>query len=145
MNVGEVANISVLVAKLLGSTAVVITGLSHVSNQRSDTQLILQGFVTQVRTLRIALSRIEELCKIQTSRGQLGLLEAFQGTLSYCDTLLERLRVEITILCTDTNAPLARLIQRLKHTFDGGSVHELQILLDRQINSLNLLLNIYSW
>lgn len=145
MNVAEVANISIHVAKLLGSTAAVITGLSQVSNRRPDTQLILQGLVTQVQTLRTALSRIEELCKVQTSCGQLGLLEAFQISLSYCDILVEKLGEDVTTLFADANAPVARLMQRLKNTVDSGSVHELQTLLDRQINALNLLLNIYSW
>lgn len=145
MNVGEVGHINVRVARLLGTTAAVLTGLSQVSNHRPDTQLILQGLVTQVQTLRTALSRIEELCRVQASRGQLELLEAFQISLSYCDTLVERLAEDVATLCTDTNAPLARLIQRLKSTFDSGSIHELQTLLDRQINALNLLLNIYSW
>lgn len=122
-----------------------ITGLSQVSNHRPDTQLILQGLVTQVQTLRTALSRIEELCRVQASRGRLELLEAFQTSLSYCDTLVERLAQDVATLCTGANAPMARLIQRLESTCDSGSIHELQTLLDRQINALNLLLSIYSW
>ncbi|KAJ6439199.1 protein kinase domain-containing protein [Purpureocillium lavendulum] len=108
-----------------------------------NADLFLRGLIVQLTALRAALTKISGWIK-GASEARYQLLCDLGDSLLFCQLLVDRL--ERDVLELSNGAPLQPdSMARLKTCFKGGSISDVQALLDRQTNTINLVLATYIW
>lgn len=134
--------VTAIVGLMEGSTRV-ITSICVLRNKYKDADLLLRGLVVQLTTLRAALGEINHWVQENAGRGSQVILELGES-LTFCRLLIDKLENDVMEL--SNRSPLQPdVMARLKTCFSSGSIADIQVLLDRQTNAINLLLATYNW
>ncbi|KAJ4154186.1 hypothetical protein LMH87_010646 [Akanthomyces muscarius] len=108
-------------------------------------RLRFNSLLLQIMALRTALHQIDGLVKAGAAEKHHQLTTDMGTCLTCCEPLLETLDKDCKRLAKD-DGPLLdpTFLVRLKTAFNGGPATDMEALLDRQTNALNLLLTAYS-
>lgn len=146
MNIPNVINAAVSVLTLIGLTLDVTKNLTNILKRYDGARLRLNSLLLQILALRTALHQIDGLVKAGAAEKHHQLTMDMGTCLTCCEPLLEKLDKDCKRLAKD-DGPLIEptFLVRLETAFNGGPATDMEALLDRQTNALNLLLTAYSW
>lgn len=133
----------VAIVGLIDGSSRIINTLFTLRDKFRDADLLLRGLAVQLTTLRAALGEINEWMKYNAEqRCQLAL--ELGESLTFCRLLVDKLNKDLMEL--SNGSPLQPdTLARLRTCFSTGSIGDIQVLLDRQTNAINLLLATYNW
>ncbi|KAG7290310.1 hypothetical protein NEMBOFW57_000309 [Staphylotrichum longicolle] len=120
-----------------------ISGLREVGARYKDAEFTVAALVSQLVTLRAALTKIREWMDSQPVESHYQLVLDLGDTLSFCGILTDKLESEV-LRCNRSPRGLLKAQSKLKFAVGGKSIEDLQNMVLHQTNALNLVVAAYN-
>lgn len=120
-----------------------ITAIRELQSDWKDADLIFLSLTSQLSSLRLALTNIEEWVALKTG-AHYQLVMDLDDSIKCCNVLLTKLQELVGSLRQKQNSAL-NFQSKIKLVFGKKSIDDIQNLLEHQTNALNLLLTACNW
>jgi guanine nucleotide-binding protein G(i) subunit alpha len=135
--VGAVANIVEVIGKIVGC-------LRDIHDRWKNADFTILNLIAQLAALKAALRKIQEWIDSDLAEQHHQLIMDLELSLTCCRTIIGAMDTEVTAIHLTANDTLD-FGSRIKIAFGGKADQDLQMMIERQISALTLLLTACNW
>ena len=120
-----------------------ISGLREVGARYKDAEFAVAALVSQLTTLRAALTKIREWMDSAPAESHYQVVIDLGDALSFCGMLIDKLESEVS-RCTRSTMGVLKARSKLKFAVGGKSIEDLQGMILNTTAALNLVIGAYT-